>query len=136
MKDSKAIVYTCGQSNLNSYFSQKMRWISSARYFNDLNIILTSILVYTINLIICYSLIQLIYFLFFDFNLLLFIFYLVIVIVKVLIDFFFLINTLIFFKEKELLKYLSLFVVINSIITTVIVPLSFIFPLKWKGRKL
>ena len=136
VKDSKAIVYTCGQNNLNSYFSQKMRWISSARYFNDLNIILTSILVYTINLIICYSLIQLIYFLFFDFNLLLFIFYLVIVIVKVLIDFFFLINTLIFFKEKELLKYLSLFVVINSIITTVIVPLSFIFPLKWKGRKL
>ena len=136
VKDSKAIVYTCGQNSLNSYFSQKMRWISSARYFNDLYIILTSLLVYTINLIICYSLIQLLNFLFFNFNLFLSIFYLVLVIVKALIDFFFLNNTLNFFKEKELLKCLFPFVVINSIITTVIVPLSFILPLKWKGRKL
>lgn len=136
VKDSNAIVYTSAQNSLNSYFSQKMRWISSARYFNDIYIILKSLLVYTINLIVCYSIIQFIYFLFFDFNLFFSIFYLMVIIVKVVIDFFFLNNTLNFFKEIGLLKYLFPTVIINSIITTVIVPLSFICPLKWKGRKL
>ena len=136
VKDSNAIVYTSAQNSLNSYFSQKMRWISSARYFNDLYIILKSLLVYTINLIICYSIIQFVYFLFFNFNLFFSIFYLMVVIVKVVIDFFFLNNTLNFFKEIGLLKYLFPTVIINSIITTVIVHLSFICPLKWKGRKL
>ena len=136
VKDLNAIVYTSGQKSLNSYFSQKMRWISSSRYFNDLFIIFKALLVYTINLIICYSIIQFIYFLFFNFNLIFSIFYFTVVILKVLIDFFFLNNTLNFFKEKELLKYLFPSVIINSIITTVIVPLSFIYPLRWKGRKL
>ena len=63
-------------------------------------------------------------------------YYLLIIITKVLIDFLFLNTSLVFFNKENLLKYLFPFAIINSIITVVIVPLSFIIPLQWKGRKL
>ena len=63
-------------------------------------------------------------------------YYLLIIAIKVFIDFLFLNTRLDFFNKENLLKYLFPFAVIHSIITVVIVPLSFIIPLQWKGRKL
>ena len=136
VKDKEAIVFTGKQNSLVAYFSQKMRWISSSGYFTDSHIILISLLVYLVNLLLFYSFIQIIYSFIFMFDLFLISYYLLIIVTKVLIDFLFLNTILVFFNKKNLLKYLFPFAIINSIITVVIVPLSFIIPLKWKGRKL
>ena len=136
VKDKEAIVYTDKQNSIASYFSQKMRWISSSEYFTDSNIILISLLVFLVNLLLFYSFIQIIYCFIFMFDLFLICYYLLIIVTKFLIDFLFLNTILVFFNKENLLKYLFPFAIINSIITVVIVPLSFIIPLKWKGRKL
>jgi len=41
-----------------------------------------------------------------------------------------------FFKRNDLLIYLFLFQIVNAVFTVVIVPLSFLIPVKWKDRKL
>ena len=91
VKDIEAIVYT-DKIVYNSYFSQKMRWISSSRYFTDTHIILISFLVYLVNILFFYSLLQIIYSFVFMFDLFLIIYYLMIIVTKVLIDFLFLIQ--------------------------------------------
>ncbi len=136
VKDIEAIVYTDKQESLKSYFYQKMRWISSSRYFTDLHVILISILVYLVNILLFYSFLQIIYSCIFMLDLFLISYYLLIIITKVLIDFLFLKSSLGFFNKENLLKYLFPFAIFNSIISVVIVPLSFIIPLQWKGRKL
>lgn len=136
VKDIEAIVYTDSQDSIVSYFSQKMRWISSSRYFTDSYIILISFLVYLVNLLLFYSFLQIIYSFVFMFDLFLITYYLLIIVTKVLIDFLFLNTSLGFFNKENLLKYLFPFAIINSIITVVIVPLSFVIPVQWKGRKL
>ena len=136
VKDIEAVVYTNKQESLKSYFYQKMRWISSSRYFTDLHVILISILVYLVNILLFYSFLQIIYSCIFMLDLFLISYSLLIIITKVLIDFLFLKSSLGFFNKENLLKYLFPFVIFNSIISVVIVPLSFIIPLQWKGRKL
>ena len=136
IKDIEAIVSTDKHESLESYFSQKMRWISSSRYFTDSHTILISLLVYLVNIIFFYSVLQIIYSFIFVLDLFTSSYYLLIIAIKVFIDFLFLNTRLDFFNKENLLKYLFPFAVIHSIITVVIVPLSFIIPLQWKGRKL
>ncbi len=135
-KDDKTIITTSICKDLSSYFSQKMRWVYSSRGIKDSDTILVSLLIYSISLLVFICTIFLIYSLcsvkfdslFFLCSSILFI--------KVIIDYSFLSISLGFFKRRDLLIYLFPFIFINSIITVVIVPLSFLLPIKWKGRKI
>ena len=62
-------------------------------------------------------------------------FLLLIYLTKFISDYLFLKSVLSFFDKRNLLIYLFPFTLINAVFTVVIVPLSFIIPVKWKGRK-
>ena len=145
-KQKKAIVRTSNSPTISSYLSQKLRWISSSKSVKDTDTILVSLLVYFINLLVVVPFFLILYLFVIDtssdynelgfvFHLVILSFFLLIYITKFLSDYFFLKSVLRFFEKNDLLIYLFPFTIINSIFTVVIVPLSFIIPVKWKGRK-
>lgn len=137
VKEKKAIIITTKCKDVVSYFSQKIRWVSSSKYVSDKDTILISLLVYFVNclLLIC-SVIVLCSLVFqCQVNEIL-LFCVSIYFLKLATDFYFLFLSLKFFSRRDLLIYLFPFVLINSIITVVIVPLSLLIPVRWKGRKI
>lgn len=147
VKQKQAIVTTSMSVNLLSYLSQKMRWISASKWVKDTDTILVSLLVYGLNLLIVIPVIFLLFMitvrnygdyseLVYVFRNFIFIFLVLVVFFKFLSDYFFLKSVLTFFKRNDLLIYLFLFQIVNAVFTVVIVPLSFLIPVKWKDRKL
>ena len=147
VKQKSAMVTTSPSANFSSYFSQKMRWISSSKWVKDKDTILVSLLVYVMNVLLFLPLILLLFLftirnygdysdLVYVFRFAVFFFLFLVVFFKFLSDYFFLKSVLKFFNRNDLLIYLFLFQIVNAIFTVVIVPLSFLIPIKWKGRKL
>ena len=148
IKDRDAIIFTEGNPNLISNLKQKIRWISSSKSICDWDSFFVAILVFLMNLILVISFFLFIYFLFYknesdDYGELLILFrvffllvFLFIYLIKYVSDYLLLKDVFKFFGRRELLVYLFPFEIINAIYTVVIVPLSFLFPVKWKGRKL
>tara|TARA_X000000368_G_scaffold172745_1_gene136234 strand:- start:509 stop:1627 length:1119 start_codon:yes stop_codon:yes gene_type:complete len=136
-KEKEAVVTTLKCKNIFSYFSQKIRWISSSKKVSDRDTILISLLVYFVNclLLICSIIVLCLLVSLSQVNTM-FLFCISIYLLKVVTDFCFLFYSLNFFSRRDLLIYLFPFVLINSIITVVIVPLSLLIPVKWKGRKI
>ena len=148
VKDRNAIIFTEGNPNLISNLKQKIRWISSSKSIRDWDSFFVAILVFLMNLILVISFFLFIYFLFYknesdDYGVLLISFrvffalsFLFIYLIKYVSDYLLLKDVFKFFGRRELLVYLFPFEIINAIYTVVIVPLSFLIPVKWKGRKL
>ena len=131
-KEKEAIVTTLLSYDLMDYFRQKMRWIYSARFLRDSDTILVSILVFLMNLSIPFTFFFILNPSEYFFSILFFL----ISIIKILIDYFYLKSVFKFFTVVDSLLYILPFSIINSVLTVVIVPLSFIVSHKWKGRKI
>jgi len=140
-KQKEAIVSTSESPTFLSYLSQKLRWISTSKSLKDRDTILVSLLVYCMNLFMILTIFLFLYFFpensYDDYSeiVVIFSFLLIIYLTKFISDYLFLKSVLSFFDKRNLLIYLFPFTLINAVFTVVIVPLSFIIPVKWKGRK-
>ena len=140
-KQKEAIVSTSESPTFVSYLSQKLRWISTSKSLKDRDTILVSLLVYCMNLLMILTIFLFLYFFpknsYGDYSeiVVIFSFLLLIYLTKFISDYLFLKSVLSFFDKRDLLIYLFPFTLINAVFTVVIVPLSFIIPVKWKGRK-
>tara|TARA_X000000368_G_C23043320_1_gene718001 strand:+ start:649 stop:1743 length:1095 start_codon:yes stop_codon:yes gene_type:complete len=140
-KQKEAIVSTSESPNFLSYLSQKLRWISNSKSLKDTDTILVSLLVYFMNFFMILTIFLFLYFFpkngYGDYSeiVVIFSFLLLIYLTKFISDYLFLKSVLSFFDKRNLLIYLFPFTLINAVFTVVIVPLSFIIPVKWKGRK-
>ncbi|MBT6808763.1 MAG: glycosyltransferase [Flavobacteriales bacterium] len=140
-KQKEAIVSTSESPTFLSYLSQKLRWISTSKSLKDRDTILVSLLVYCMNLLMILTIFLFLYFFpknsYGDYSeiVVIFSFLLLIYLTKFISDYLFLKSVLSFFDKRNLLIYLFPFTLINAVFTVVIVPLSFIIPVKWKGRK-
>ncbi|MBT5859302.1 MAG: glycosyltransferase [Flavobacteriales bacterium] len=140
-KQKEAIVSTSESPTFLSYLSQKLRWISTSKSLKDRDTILVSLLVYCMNFLMILTIFLFLYFFpknsYGDYSeiVVIFSFLLLIYLTKFISDYLFLKSVLSFFDKRNLLIYLFPFTLINAVFTVVIVPLSFIIPVKWKGRK-
>jgi len=140
-KQKEAIVSTSESPTFLSYLSQKLRWISTSKSLKDIDTILVSLLVYCMNFLMILTIFLFLYFFpknsYSDYSeiVVIFSFLLLIYLTKFISDYLFLKSVLSFFDKRNLLIYLFPFTLINAVFTVVIVPLSFIIPVKWKGRK-
>lgn len=140
-KQKEAIVSTSESPTFLSYLSQKLRWISTSKSLKDRDTILVSLLVYCMNFLMILTIFLFLYFFpknsYSDYSeiVVIFSFLLLIYLTKFISDYLFLKSVLSFFDKRNLLIYLFPFTLINAVFTVVIVPLSFIIPVKWKGRK-
>ena len=140
-KQKEAIVSTSESPTFLSYLSQKLRWISTSKSLKDRDTILVSLLVYCMNFLMILTIFLFLYFFpknsYSDYSEIVvsFSFLLLIYLTKFISDYLFLKSVLSFFDKRNLLIYLFPFTLINAVFTVVIVPLSFIIPVKWKGRK-
>ena len=140
-KQKEAIVSTSESPTFVSYLSQKLKWISTSKSLKDRDTILVSLLVYCMNLLMILTIFLFLYFFpknsYGDYSeiVVIFSFLLLIYLTKFISDYLFLKSVLSFFDKRNLLIYLFPFTLINAVFTVVIVPLSFIIPVKWKGRK-
>ena len=140
-KQKEAIVSTSESPTFLSYLSQKLRWISNSKSLKDRDTILVSLLVYCMNFLMILTIFLFLYFFpknsYGDYSeiVVIFSFLLLIYLTKFISDYLFLKSVLSFFDKRNLLIYLFPFTLINAVFTVVIVPLSFIIPIKWKGRK-
>ena len=140
-KQKETIVSTSESPTFLSYLSQKFRWISSTKSLKDRDTILVSLLVYCMNLLIILTIFLFPYYFpknscgYYNELVVIFSFIFLIYFIKFISDYLFLKSVLSFFDKRNLLIYLFPFTLINAVFTVVIVPLSFIIPVKWKGRK-
>jgi len=140
-KQKETIVSTSESPTFLSYLSQKLRWISTSKSLKDRDTILVALLVYCMNLLMILTIFLFLYFFpensYGDYSeiVVIFNFLLLIYLTKFISDYLFLKSVLSFFDKRNLLIYLFPFTLINAVLTVVIVPLSFIIPVKWKGRK-
>jgi len=128
LKSQKAIVYTYAQKTLKSFVNQRIRWTSKSKAYKDFDLIFTSILILTINLLLFINLIISI------FNINYFSNFLIILLIKSIPDFIFLLVTSNFFSSKKLL---ILFVPLQLFYFIYIVIIGFIgnfAKFKWKNR--
>ncbi len=128
LKSRKAIVYTYAQKTLKGFVNQRIRWTSKSKAYKDFDLIFTSIIILTINLLLFISLIISL------FNFQYFSNFLILLLLKSIPDFIFLLVTSNFFNSKKLL---ILFAPLQILYFIYIVFIGFIgnfAKFKWKGR--
>lgn len=128
LKSQKAIVYTYAQNTLKSFVNQRIRWTSKSKAYKDFDLIFTSILIISMNLLLFINMAVSI----FDFNYLSN--FLILLMIKSIPDFIFLLVTSKFFSSKKLL---ILFAPLQLIYYIYIVVIGFIgnfAKFRWKSR--
>jgi cellulose synthase/poly-beta-1,6-N-acetylglucosamine synthase-like glycosyltransferase len=130
IRSKKAIVSTAAQPNLSSFVRQRLRWVSKSRGYNDIWLIITSLLVFFANTILT-AFIILSWF-YHDLLLAAVSFF----VLKTCVDLPLLISYSRFGGQKQLLGLVPLLEVLNAFYTTIIAIAGNLLPFSWKGRKL
>jgi len=128
LKKYKAIVFTKPILNFKDFVNQRIRWTSKSTNYKDVDTILVSLLVLSVNL----SLLLLLFLSPFDhvyLNAFTSLF-----LIKLMIDFVFFIPVLSFFKKQELIKWVLPAQILYPFYITLIVLISNLFSFSWKGR--
>jgi poly-beta-1,6-N-acetyl-D-glucosamine synthase len=129
LKSRKAIVTTQPMKNWRDFFSQRIRWASKAKHYDDKRITAVLVLVYFFNLIFPVLLIAGIW----DYRFL--ILCLLLWIVKSIIEFPFVAEVAAFFSKKFLLKWHFFFQPLHIFYTIIAGFLGLFGKYEWKGRK-
>jgi cellulose synthase/poly-beta-1,6-N-acetylglucosamine synthase-like glycosyltransferase len=129
IKSKKAIVSTAAQPNLSSFVRQRLRWVSKSRGYNDIWLIITSLLVFFANTILT-AFIMLSWF-YHDLLLAAVSFF----VLKTCVDLPLLTAYSRFGGQKQLLGLVPLLEVLNAFYTTIIAIAGNLLPFSWKGRK-
>jgi hypothetical protein len=130
LKSNTATVSTQMPSNLSELWQQRIRWVSKSKYYDDFDIMASSLIVWLMGLIMTITLIGGIFHpkYFFIF---LFLFF-----VKSIPDYLLLSKVLKFFKRKELIRYFIPLQLIYPLYVTFTGIFGLIFvKFRWKNRK-
>lgn len=130
LKCRDAIIRTFPLHGLRSFFSQRIRWVSKARYYRDLKLIATAILVFMVNFLLMMSLV---FGIFIPRYLLLFG---CVFILKSAVDYIFLRKVADFTGQRELLKYLVFSQAIYFLYTGITGFIGNFVSYRWKERKI
>ena len=140
VKDKEAVVRTKSHSSYLPFFNQKIRWINSSRNEQNVNILHVASIVFIMNLLIVVFFSFTLFNKFLDNELIIFLFskyiLLGLFLFKFISDFRFIFPVLGFFQKRSLAIYILPFEIIYSFYTSLIVPLSFLYNVKWKKRSL
>jgi len=130
IKSSEAIVTTLPAAGWGAFFQQRIRWASKATHYQQPAIFFVLLLVYLTNLMIfCFLLLGI----FQKFALLLF---LLLCVAKFFMEYFFVREVAVFFKQQRLLHWLLLLQPLHIVYIVVSGFLGQFKTYEWKGRKL
>jgi len=128
LKSNAAVVKTKSETNFKKFISQRKRWASKSSNYKDKDIIIASIIVFTINLFLFINLVLLFFYLKF------LIIFLIVFLLKILTDFIFLYKSSSFFNQKKLIWYILPTEIFNIITIPFLAVLGSFGKIKWKGR--
>ncbi len=129
LKSKEAIVETLSADSWKSFFNQRIRWASKAKYYEDKKIFSVLLLVYLFNIsflflfIMALFSIQYLYFLF------------TLWILKTIIEYPFISNVSRFFNKQNVLKYFFFFQPLHIFYTILAGFLASFGKYEWKGRR-
>jgi cellulose synthase/poly-beta-1,6-N-acetylglucosamine synthase-like glycosyltransferase len=129
LKSKHVIVETNAERDLNSFLQQRIRWTSKVKYYKSVYISLLGLLIASIN-------ISILFFgsaLFFDFNYLQI--FLILLIPKTVIDFIFLFEASLFFRQEKLLQYFLFAQILYPFYFITTATASLFGKYEWKKRK-
>ena len=130
LKSNSATVSTQMPSNLSELWQQRIRWVSKSKYYNDFDIIASSLIVWLMGIIMTLSLIGGI------FHPKYFIIFLFLFLLKSIPDYLLLSKVLKFFKRHELIRYFIPLQLIYPLYVTFTGIFGLIFvKFRWKNRK-
>lgn len=129
LKSKDATVYTLASKSLSSFFQQRLRWASKAKYYKDKDTIYVGLLVLFVNVLLLFLLILGFFSKAFQ-SLVIELF-----ISKMLIDFFLLLPILNFYKQVSLIIYIPLMSMLYPFYISFVGLMSPFFSYEWKNRK-
>ena len=127
--DQDAIVTTPGADNLRAFFNQRLRWVSKSRGYRDGFVLYTGVVTYLFQLALLAG-----FFLGFLSPIVLYL-SVGLLLFKILIDFPLVFFMGRFFRKQRLWPWYIPAQIFQILYVTLTVPLAFIIPVKWKGRK-
>jgi len=128
--DQDAIVTTPGADNLRTFFNQRLRWVSKSRGYRDGFVLYTGVVTYLFQLALLAG-----FFLGFLSPIVLYL-SVGLLLFKILIDFPLVFFMGRFFRKQRLWPWYIPAQIFQILYVTLTVPLAFIIPVKWKGRKI
>jgi len=130
IKSSEAIVTTLPAAGWRAFFQQRIRWASKATYYQQPAIFFVLLLVYLTNLMIfCFLLLGI-------FQKFAFLLFLLLCVAKFFMEYFFVREVAVFFKQQRLLHWLLLLQPLHIVYIVVSGFLGQFKTYEWKGRKL
>ncbi|HEY4786212.1 MAG TPA: hypothetical protein VIH57_09180, partial [Bacteroidales bacterium] len=129
LKSPEAAVSTCLSKNITSFFKQRGRWTSKARYYKDTDVIFTALCVLSVNILLVYTL---------GFGIFLhdFTYFIVLMVIKSLIDFPFLYRVTSFFNQTRLMLWFPLVQSVYFLYVCITIFIAAFLPNSWKNRKI
>ena len=128
LKSNDAVVTTNPEKSFKNFISQRRRWASKSSSYKDKDIIISSIIVFTVNLFLFINLILLF------FNIKFAVAFFTVFSIKTLIDFIFLYQTSSFLNQRRLLWYILPTEMFNILIIPYLAVSGIFGKTKWKGR--
>jgi len=128
--DQDAIVTTPGADNLRAFFNQRLRWVSKSRGYRDGFVLYTGVVTYLFQLALLAG-----FFLGFLSPIVLYL-SVGLLLFKILIDFPLVFFMGRFFRKQRLWPWYIPAQIFQILYVTLTVPLAFIIPVTWKGRKI
>ena len=130
IKSSEAIVTTLPAAGWGAFFQQRIRWASKATHYQQPAIFFVLLLVYLTNLMIfCFLLLGI-------FQKFAFLLFLLLCVAKFFMEYFFVREVAVFFKQQRLLHWLLLLQPLHIVYIVVSGFLGQFKTYEWKGRKL
>jgi hypothetical protein len=127
IKSNDAAIYTSLPLQMNSFFRQRKRWAAKARYYNDPAIIVTALIVFSINFLLLVCLLLGLW----KGN---FANFIILFLLKSAIDFPVLQRVTAFFNEKRMVKWFPAVQSFYFLYVCFTVFAAFFSPITWKGR--
>ncbi len=129
LKSEEAIVETLSADNWKAFFSQRIRWASKAKYYEDKRIFSVLLLVYLFNISFLVLLIMALFSIHYLYL------FLALLILKTMIEYPFISNVSRFFNQQNLLKYFFFFQPLHIFYTIISGFLGSFGKYEWKGRR-
>lgn len=126
VNSNEAAIITANQKSVDGFIKQRSRWTFKSRFYKDLDIIITAVIVLMTNLMMLAGLILVIFFPAYIVN------FLVVYLLKCLVDYVLLYYVAEFFGRKQLLRYFLVHQLLYIIYVSVIGTLGHLRKTKWK----
>jgi glycosyltransferase involved in cell wall biosynthesis len=127
LKSTEATVNTLLINNLFSFFRQRKRWAAKAKFYNDISISGTALIVFLVNMLLMTCLVI-------GFVKGNFFYFLILFLIKSAIDFPFLYRVTTFFGEKQLMRWFPVVQSFYFLYVCFTAIAAMITPITWKGR--